>query len=99
MVDEELRGSSRGFGLNFDFAVRKVDARPASAIPIHDDGSVVVEAPDLAGLTDLRQKIRCLRREQCHSGPYLAAQSKSDLENACASGVHALTLGERSDSL
>jgi hypothetical protein len=79
--------------LNFDFAVRKVDVRPASAIPINDDGSIVVEAPDLAGLTDLLQKILRLGRKERHPGPYLAAQSKSDLQNARASGVHALTLG------
>jgi hypothetical protein len=88
-----LGRSRRGFSMNFDFAVRKVDVRPASAIPIDGDGSVLIDARDLAGFTNHGQKILRLGREECHPGPYLAAQSKSDLQNTCALGVHPLTLG------
>jgi hypothetical protein len=67
--------------MNFDFTIREVDPRPASTIPIDGDGSVLIDAPDLADFTDPHQKILRLGRAECHRGPYLAAQSKSDLQN------------------
>lgn len=67
--------------MNFDVTVQDVDGRLVSAIPIHRDGSVLVDALDLACLADPRAKIWLLGREQCHPDAYLAAQCKSDLQN------------------
>lgn len=68
--------------------VQDVDARLVSAIPIHSDGSVVIEAPHLAGLANLRQKMWLLGREECHAGAYLAAQGNPGLQDTRASAVH-----------
>lgn len=79
--------------LNLDLAVREIDVRPASAIPLDSDGgSVLVEAFDLARFSDPGKKTLLVRREERDPGPYLAAQGKPDLQNSCASRVHALTV-------